>query len=301
MSHAQPPGPPHPQGQPAPPGLPPVAIAPPPKKKRTGLVIALVIIGVVLIALLGSCVAFLGSVGSAIDQAAPPLATSSATALDESSDAAADEPTQEATEDASDEPPNEPTEEPTEEPTTAAPKFQSVTYSGRGDDVVKFKKPVTDPVLVTTVWSGPQDNNTIYALDSDGEEGDLLVNTIGNYRGTTITNKYEGNSVAALKVEGSGSWKVTLKPLSAAKSWDGSGTFSGKSDDVISVAGAFDGLDSLKFKSLKADGNITVYALGESEELVVNDIGNFSGEYAMPSEVSLLHVSSDGQWTMNKS
>jgi hypothetical protein len=256
----------------------------------------LVIIGVVLIALLGSCVAFLGSVGSAIDEAVPPLATSSATALDESSDAASDEPTEEATDEATD----EPSDEPTEEPTTKAPEFKSVTYSGRGDDVVKFKKPVTDPVLVTTVWSGPQDNNTIYALDSDGEEGDLLVNTIGSYRGTTMTNKYEGDSVAALKVEGSGSWKVTLKPLSAAKSWDGSGTFSGKSDDVISVAGAFDGLDSLKFKSTKADGNITVYALGESEDLVVNDIGNFTGEYAMPSDVSLLHISSDGQWTMKK-
>jgi hypothetical protein len=48
--------------------------------------------------------------------------------------------------------------------------------------VIKFKKAITEPMLVITSWSGPDDNNTIYAYDSDGNEGDLLVNTIGHHR-----------------------------------------------------------------------------------------------------------------------
>ena len=87
----------------------------------------------------------------------------------------------------------------------------------------------------------------------------------------------------ALKIEGSGNWKVTLKPLADAKVWDGNGTYKGKSDDVINVDGVFEGLDSMRFKSTNADGNITVYGLGDSEDLMVNEIGNFSGKYLVPS------------------
>jgi len=42
--------------------------------------------------------------------------------------------------------------------------------------VVKLKKALTEPMLITTTWSGPSDNNTIYAYDADGNEGDLIVN-----------------------------------------------------------------------------------------------------------------------------
>jgi hypothetical protein len=192
------------------------------------------------------------------------------------------------------------TEEPTEEP-TQAPQPKPMTYSGSGDEVVKFKKALTEPMLITTTWRGGNDNNTIYAYEADGNEGDLLVNTIGSYEGTNIINLYDGDDVKALKIEGSGKWKVTLKPLADAKRWDGSGTYEGRSDDVINVDGVFDGLDSMRFKSTRADGNIAVYGLGENgEDLIVNEIGNFSGEYLVPSGTVMLRISSDGRWEMRK-
>jgi len=193
-----------------------------------------------------------------------------------------------------------PSEEPTEDPTQAA-QPKPMTYSGSGDEVVKFKKALTEPTLITTTWTGGSDNNTIYAYDADGNEGDLIVNTIGAYKGTNIINLYDGDDVRALKIEGSGNWKITLKPLSDAKAWDGSGTYKGKSDDVINVQDVFDGLDSLRFKSTRADGNITVYGLGDNgEDLIVNEIGNFSGKYLMPKGTVLLRISSDGRWEMKK-
>jgi len=189
----------------------------------------------------------------------------------------------------------EPTEEPAEEP-TQAPQPKPLTYSGSGDEVVKFKKALKEPMLITTTWTGRSDNNTIYAYDADGDEGELLVNTIGSYRGTNIVNLYDGDNVKALKIEGSGSWVITLKPLADAKAWDGSGTYKGKSDDVINVEDVFDGLDSMRFKSTNADGNVTVYGLGDNgEDLIVNEIGNFSGKYLMPKGTVLLRISSDGR------
>ncbi len=225
----------------------------------------------------------------------PPSAVPAASSQEPVKSAASEASTNEPSEDPSDETTAEQSQQPTEQP-AAKPKV----YTGRGDKVVKFKKTVTDTMLVTTTWTGPQDNNTIYALDADGNEGDLLVNTIGSYKGTNIINLHEGDSVRALKVEGSGSWRIELKPASEARTWDGSGTFKGSSDNVINVSDVFDGLDSLKFKSSKADGNITVYGLGESEDLIVNEIGNFSGTYLVPSGTLLLRISSDGRWEMKK-
>jgi hypothetical protein len=115
-------------------------------------------------------------------------------------------------------------QESAEEPTEAA-KPKPMTYSGSGDEVVKFKKALKEPMLITTTWSGPSDNNTVYAYDADGNEGDLIVNTIGSYKGTNIINFHDGDNVKALKIEGSGNWKITLKPLADAKSWDGSSTY----------------------------------------------------------------------------
>ncbi len=198
------------------------------------------------------------------------------------------------------EPIDEPSDQPADDPTTEAPQPKPRTYSGRGNDVIKFKKAITEPMLVITSWSGPDDNNTIYAYDSDGNEGDLLVNTIGSYEGTNVINIHEDDNVKALKIEGSGRWKIILKPISDAKAWDGQGTYKGSSDDVINVKGSFDKLDSMKFRSTHAEGNVTVYGLGDDEDLIVNDIGNFSGKYLVPSGVVLLRISSDGHWTMKK-
>src|SRR5829696_10130707 len=77
-----------------------------------------------------------------------------------------------------------------------------MTYSGSGDEVVKFKKALSEPtpMLITTTWRGGDDNNTIYAYDADGNEGDLLVNTIGSYKGTNIINLDDGDNVKALKI-----------------------------------------------------------------------------------------------------
>lgn len=255
------------------------------KQKRKWPIVVGIVGGLFMLLVFGSCVAGLASLGMPSPQAsatAPPPAE--------------EEP-------AAPEPEPQPAEEPAPEPepkATEAPQPEIKTYSGSGDDVIKFKKAITEPMLVVTSWSGPDDNNTIYTYDSDGNEGDLLVNTIGSYKGTNLINIYEGKNVKALKIEGSGSWKITLKPISEATAWDGKGTFSGKSDDVINVSDVFDGMDSMKFKSTKAESNVTVYGLGDGEDLIVNEIGNFSGTYLVPGGVTLMKISSDGHWTMKK-
>jgi hypothetical protein len=242
--------------------------------------------------------------GSEDDPIAALPAASTSSPASTASESASSEPSEEPTTEA---PADDPTtEQPTEDPTDEAPAEPSTTlpkkrtYTGSGDDVIKFKEAITDPVLVTTKWTGADDNNTIYAYDADGNEGDLLVNTIGAYNGTAITNISVDSSLKALKIEGSGNWKITLKPITDARAWDGEGTLKGSSDDVVNVVDVFNTLDEMRFKSTGADGNISVYGLGESQDLIVNEIGNFSGDYLVPPGTTLLQIESDGRWEIKK-
>ena len=132
MSDAQPPGPPSEPVQPPPQpgqqqfGQPPppygqtgpgqvgtLTPGPPPKKRRIWLIVLLAV-GLPLL-LIGGCAAlFLGSLGTAIEDAASPVAPASSTVLDDPSEDPSEEPTEDVTE--------EPTEEPSADPTTQAPK-----------------------------------------------------------------------------------------------------------------------------------------------------------------------------------
>jgi hypothetical protein len=133
----------------------------------------------------------------------------------------------------------------------------------------------------------------------DGSEGDLLVNAIDRYQGQTLFNTGIDNAVG-IKMSGNGSWQVKIAPLTSAPRWDGGGTYTGRSDGVVIVKDAFDPVDTISFVSSRADSNVVMYAYSAdgNEDLVVNDIGNFSGEFLVPSDTVLFVVESDGQWSI---
>lgn len=155
---------------------------------------------------------------------------------------------------------------------------------------------------MTTTWRKGNGNITVWAMNTNGEEEDLLINAIDTYKGQTLLN-ISDEEVAALKVEGGGTWKISLTDLPATvKRWGGKGTFTGKSDGVFATPDVFDPLDTIKFKSTRADSNVIVTAYADSgAELVVNEVGNFSGEYIVPNGTFLWTVESDGNWSFKRS
>jgi hypothetical protein len=50
------------------------------------------------------------------------------------------------------------------------------------------------------------------------------------------------NTLVAFKVESSGKWAITIEPISSARTWTGTGTLSGKGDDVAVIGPAVSGL-----------------------------------------------------------
>jgi hypothetical protein len=121
------------------------------------------------------------------------------------------------------------------------------------------------------------------------------VNVIGNYSGTVLFDE-PGHSVA-FEVEADGPWTISIKPLASARVWNPAGGLSGRGDDVVRLSPASEGLVTL---SLTHDGesNFAVTSYGaDDRNLLVNEIGVFAGEVALPAGTLLLQVEADGSWT----
>jgi hypothetical protein len=186
--------------------------------------------------------------------------------------------------------------EPTRSP-SLAPSFAPIMLSGKGNKVPRFTIP-EDEAAIATITNKGSANFMVTSLAADGSDNELLVNEIGNYSGTVLFDASSGQHSVAFKVESDGTWAITIQPLSAAKVWDPTTPLAGRGDDVIAVSPAVSGLMTATI-SHKGQANFVVYAYSPSgQDLLVNEIGNFSGEEAVPDGTYLLQINADGTWTV---
>lgn len=170
-------------------------------------------------------------------------------------------------------------------------RIDPVTVSGSGADVVEI--PSNLAVCLVEARHNGGSNFSIWSLDSNMENIDLLVNTIGTYSGTTTTGMGRGTS-QYLEVEGDGEWTITMSPLSEAHQLENGEQRSG--DDVV-----FMDASSAKKLDIVNDGesNFSIWAFTSSKrDLLVNEIGSYSGTVANKG-YSLLVVNSEGTWSIS--
>jgi hypothetical protein len=185
------------------------------------------------------------------------------------------------------------------DPTTIAPDplVKPVKFSGSSDSIQKIKGGLTEARILTVSASG--DGN--FAIEELGSKGDmigLLVNAIGNYRGVTLVLPEDGAPIAAFKITASGPWTATLADVRTAAKWDAKKVAKGSGDQVLIIPGGTGDLETVKFSN-KGAGNFAVYATGDSSrDLLVNQIGTWSGTEALPSGTVLIDLVSDGAWSI---
>ena len=201
-----------------------------------------------------------------------------------------------------------PTQSPTAMPTptpapspTAVPTpvldFNPIKLSGRGNKVPKFTIPEDVPGTATIANRGSA-NFVVWSIGADGSTLDLLVNVIGNYSGTVIFDTGSGEHSVAFKVESSGSWTITVKPIQAARLWDGVSKLTGRGDDVVLLQEPIVGLTTATITH-SGSSNFAVWSYSDSgRDLLVNEIGKFSGEIQLPPGMMLLVINADGAWTV---
>jgi hypothetical protein len=178
-------------------------------------------------------------------------------------------------------------------PSTVAPKPapKPVSYSGRGNTILKIKKPEAGLVIASITAHGSS-NFVVTSLLDGNQDGDLLVNEIGNYKGTVLLDK-DGGETHKLKIEADGTWIVTLKPLVDARVVSTSLTGSGP--DVLIYRG---GSATVIFTSRGSDNVVLSWIGGDGEDLLVNEIGNYSGESAIGAGPGVLYVESADTWSL---
>lgn len=179
----------------------------------------------------------------------------------------------------------------------AEPAFADVELSGTGNSVPRFDIPEDSAAIAEIAHTGAA-NFVVWAVDASGEQTDLLVNTIGNYGGTVLFDEAAGSHTDAFEVEADGTWTITIRPVTEAFSWDGAEQLAGTGDDVVILDPPPAGLQSTTVTH-SGDGNFVIWAYGPNTDLLVNEIGNFSGEVLLPEGTFLFEITATGPWTVD--
>lgn len=274
-----PPGP--PVSPPPPPAPPPGGDTPnpaePPRKRRTALWVGIGV--VVLLVFVG-----IAAGGNADEDAATSSATQSVT-----DDRPQPTPT----------PTAEATTTTTTAPTTTTPPTtlpQPILLQGSGNAVQVLERPL-EPGQVLTITHNGGGNFAIWAESDQGERLDLLVNEIGSYVGTVLFDARE--AAALLNISAGGNWTVEIKTVREARLWDGAGELSGTGDEVIGIAG---GLSELKVVNITHGGTsnfaMWVYTDNGRRELLINEIGAYTGSGRLVQGSLAITVEADGPWSI---
>jgi hypothetical protein len=185
--------------------------------------------------------------------------------------------------------PATPTPPASSKPVPPAPSV--VSYSGRGDKVLKVRKPVDSAAIVTFTHTGSA-NFAVETLDSSLRSTDLLVNTIGRYSGVRLMDARDGEATTALKITADGRWTVKLADVKAAPRFATSRR--GKGDAVLIYTGA----DAAMTFTHAGRANFAVTSYSDSgSDLLINEIGKYTGETVVHGGPTVLEVVADGAWT----
>lgn len=180
-------------------------------------------------------------------------------------------------------------------PATEPPRATEKVHEGSGADVVRLDLTAGEFYMATFSHSG-ESNFAVWTVDENGNESDLLVNTIGAYDGVRPLNLE--SDPAALSIEADGGWRVTVQPLSEAPVWAGSA--GGNGDAVLWVdQSALTGLTTVRLTH-GGESNFAIWAYGDQSDLLVNDIGPYDAEVLMPGGTLLLDITADGAWTIER-
>jgi hypothetical protein len=166
--------------------------------------------------------------------------------------------------------------------------FDSPAVSGKGDSVVQLPAGV-EVALLTADYQG-SGNFALWTMDASNGQKELLVNTIGQYNGTTL---YSEGSPTKLKVTASGRWSIQVKPVSVAAPMGNAAQ--GTGDAVL----LYDGPAANLAINHTGKSNFVVKTISTSgNDLLVNDIGNYSGVVPGSEGPLVITINADGAWSI---
>lgn len=167
-------------------------------------------------------------------------------------------------------------------------------HCGAGSKVLPISQPAGGAVLRISM---PGDGHrSIVSRGADLSYGDLLVNTTEPYLGDRIvgySRAWIWPPAAHLEIDSDGPWVIAVAPLSFAPT--SSGNVSGTGDAVIRM----DRGPGVVHLTHSGASNFAIWAGRPGDaDLVVNEIGTWSGERVVEVGPSYWQVDADGGWTI---
>lgn len=180
---------------------------------------------------------------------------------------------------------------------TSTPKPEPKYYEGTGDKVLELDIAWNGPSILEISNSG-RSNFIVYNYDSQGNKIDLLVNEIGAYHGKKLIDVLEGDYSERLEVKSSGAWKITVYPfvIDYLEVLNLPGQYEGDGDNIIVINGT---PDIGTFSTTESTNFVVWTYYSNSRELLVNEIGPYSGESIIPLDTVFLVVECNGKWNMD--
>jgi hypothetical protein len=170
--------------------------------------------------------------------------------------------------------------------------FETLTYSGFGDDVIELDKALASGIAEYS-YTGSS-NFIAIGYSSDMNMNDLMANEIGSVSGSTLfgVGYFKSDKTKFIEVTASGDWTITLKPVSKAANFSGSG----------SGTGVYKGNIKAGKKTITYDGesNFIVYqwCTNGTSDLLANEIGSYRGSKLVKGGSCLIAVQSEGTWSI---
>ena len=189
-----------------------------------------------------------------------------------------------------------PTNTPVPPTATLVPQLESITLTGSGDTIVNVDKPDLPAIArISTTQSGG--NFAVISYDSSGNRIALLVNEIGSYSGIRPIDFLADEHTSRFEVKADGSWRIEILPLSSARSLSVPGKVSGTGADVILLHGSTPDVAQM---SHSGDSNFVVIAhCASGRDLLVNEIGSYSGSVIVRGDAMILEIMADGDWSVD--
>lgn len=180
-------------------------------------------------------------------------------------------------------------------PTWATAKygaFEERRITGSGDDVIMLPAGAKAGLVAAT--HAGDSNFIVESTTGSGEYVSLLVNEIGSYSGTAAfgIDPWADSSAKYLEITADGPWSVTFRPMSKAPTLPSTGRGDGVFQYLASSA-------ATKTITHRGESNFIVESYkGSDWDLVVNEIGNYSGRKRVAAGPSIIVVTADGSWTV---
>lgn len=186
----------------------------------------------------------------------------------------------------------EPEPEPEPEPAPTVEKFETVTYSGTGDDVIEIETPKNRAWVMEVKGNSSSNHFSITGYDSNMEYVDLFVNTTSPYEGFVVDERLV---TTVLEITAESAWEIKIHDLfntvPEVKKGD---TISGHGDAVYQIesygvtADVVGNSDSHHF-AVKTLGD-------EMNELLVNTTEPYTGTVMLKGKPFLLIITSESDW-----